>query len=258
MLLMDGLYLATGFFGALSLVWLVRRTASLFSPGPSVAAHFGPDADAALAREVGRARREVLVLGDGGPALAAALAEAQGRKAALDVLLDPASDRRPFDAKKVQARPASRDTAGLVVLIDDKVVVVAGAGEPAGLAVVAKGHPGLAQECRQQFAAHHPVGQQSAPAPVAPPPAAPVVQKKPAVVVPPPVVVPAPPAYQPSAPSPVDELLAAVARGTAAPQHVEAEEEEEEDAPVTRATADLFARLRKEAVRQEDSAGEAA
>jgi len=307
---MDGLLIATGFLGALTVVWLVRRAVAFFAPGPSVSVCFGPAVRESFARAIGQARREVLLLGDVDPALAGPLAEAQqNRKVALDVLLDPDADSAPFEKQNVQARSASKAAPpGLLAIVDDRVVIVAATD---GQAVVVSGYATLAESCRQQFAAHHPVSQPAAePAPVASAPVsapAPVpapAPPKPTVVMPPPKPAPAPqptpqaaavpkpalqpspapelvlpnyqapaaappkpapepnyqapevplpsspapapqpPSYQPPVSSPVDELLAAVARGASAED--DEEEEDESAAPVTRATADLFARLRKE------------
>ena len=63
MLLMEGLLVAVGFTGALTLVWGVRKALSMVSAGSGTSAHFGPAAAEALAREIGKASREVLVLG---------------------------------------------------------------------------------------------------------------------------------------------------------------------------------------------------
>jgi hypothetical protein len=312
-MLMDGLFVATGFFGALTVVWLVRRAVAFFAPGPGLSVCFGAAVNEALVGAIGKARREVLLLGDVDPALAGPLAEAQNRNVALDVLLDPDASPAPFEKHNVQARAASKAAPpGLLAIVDDRVVIVAATD---GQAVVATGHGPLVEACRQQFAAHHPIGNPTAePAPVAPAPVpapAPVLTAppKPAVAAPPPKPAPAPqpnyqapsaappkpapepnyealasmlpnyqappsappkpapepnyqapevslpsyqappappPSQQPPASSPVDELLAAVARGTSGQAEDEAEEEDESAAPVTRATADLFARLRKE------------
>ena len=260
-MLMDGLLIATGFFGALTVVWLVRRVAA-FS-GPGVRACFGTEAREALSHAIGRARREVLLLGDVDGALAGPLTEAQNRKVALDVVLGLDADPAPFAQANVQARTASKATPpGLLLIVDDRLVVLAASQ---GQAVVVQGQRAVVAACRQHFAAHHPVGQPAAePAPSAAPAKAPKPEPAPNYQAPsappPPKPAPAsqapaePPVYQSPATSPVDELLAAVARGTAAP--AEEEEEEEAAAPVTRATADLFARLRKEvsAAGRDDSA----
>jgi len=266
---MDGLLVATGFFGALTFTWLVRWAVAYFEAGPKVSVCFGAAVNEARARAIGKARREVLLLGEVDPALAGPLAEAQSRTVALDVLLDPDADPTPFERLNVQARSASKaPPAGLLAIVDDRVVIVAAAD---GQAVVATGHADLVAACRQQFAAHHPVSKPAAePAPVSRPAPELAAPPKPTVLMPPksspapqpnyqapsaPPPKPAPtpqPNYQaPSAPppatSPVDELLAAVARGASAQANdVEDEDEDESAAPVARATADLFARLRKE------------
>jgi hypothetical protein len=242
-MLMDGLLFATGFTGALTLVWLARRLNSLLRHGPAVSAHFGAEAAAVLAREISRARREVLVLGTpAGADVIGALGEARS-KAAIDLLLDPRSDPAPFALQGLQPRPAVRPTPpGLLVIVDDRVLLASSSapGEPAGLVVVACGHSDLIQSCRQQFAAHHPVSQQ--PAPVPQPEPAPVVE--------------APKPEAAPSTSPVDDLLAAVARGAV----TEEEEEEEATAPETRAAGELLARLRKEtgAAGQDDASEKAA
>ena len=304
-MLMDGLYVATGFFGALTLIWLARRVAGLLSPAPSADAYFGTAADAAVADEIGKAKREVLLLGEAGPDVFAALEAAHGRKVAIDVLLAPDAEHPPFDREKLQAREASRATTGLLAVVDDRAVIVGVSGQ----VVVVRGYLDVVQTCRQRFAAHHPVSRPAAPPPPAPVVTLPAEQPRPAPVVslpaeaPPPAPVVSLPAKAPPAPvvslpaeppapvpapapaaaptvipaptlrpvpatSPVDDLLAAVARGPAAPPRQEAEEteeeeEEEDEQPVNRATADLFARFRKEAAEaapatQDDSSEEAA
>ena len=58
------LLLATGFTGALTLLFCARRVHALFRTPPSVAVHFSPKGGAteAVLRELKAARREVLVL----------------------------------------------------------------------------------------------------------------------------------------------------------------------------------------------------
>jgi hypothetical protein len=267
---MDGLLVATGFFGALTVTWLVGRAVAYFDAGPKVSVCFGPEVNEALAHAIGKARREVLLLGDVDPALAGPLAEAQNRTVALDVLLSSDADPTPFEKLNVHARSASKaPPAGLLAIVDDRVVIVAAAD---GQAVIATGHAELVGACRQQFAAHHPVSKpaaEPAPAPapapaLTPPPKATVLMppksspapqpnyQAPAAAPPKPAPAPQPNYQAPSAPpppatSPVDELLAAVARGASTQANDEEDEEEDESAaPVARATADLFARLRKE------------
>ena len=135
---MDGLLVATGFFGALTVLWLVRRAVAYFEAGPKVSVCFGAAVDEALPAPSARRDREVLLLGDVDPALAGPLAEAQARTVALDVLLSPDADPAPFERLNVQARSASKaPPAGLLAIVDDRVVIVAAAD---GQAVVATGH----------------------------------------------------------------------------------------------------------------------
>ncbi len=62
---MDGLMAATGFFGALTLMYLLNRLFRAWFPAPSATCHFSPKGGCteAVVQELKNARREVLVLG---------------------------------------------------------------------------------------------------------------------------------------------------------------------------------------------------
>src|SRR5262249_53301787 len=143
---------------------------------------------------------------------------------------------------------------GLVAVIDGKTVVCgtdpSGTELAAGQVVIVRGHADFAASCRQQFAARRgparAVGGMAAPAPPSPAPAA----------------SPTPP---PADPTHADAVLAAVARGIVAGSDATSDDDEEEKSTpspgptVTKATAEMFARLRREvAASEEDDSDEKA
>src|SRR5438128_1854728 len=98
-MLMEVLLIATGFSGALTLVWLVRVVLRLFRMSAAAAVHFAPGTAPvdALVRLIGAARREVLLMADtlACRPVAQALVEARMRRAGVDVLLAANSENDP-------------------------------------------------------------------------------------------------------------------------------------------------------------------
>src|SRR5262245_59669776 len=92
---LDGLLIATGFTGALTLVWLARRAAGLFRAPPSVAGHLSPGGGiAARVRAIATASREVLFQAHqlACRPVAQALIDARLRRANVEVVLDPSCE----------------------------------------------------------------------------------------------------------------------------------------------------------------------
>jgi phosphatidylserine/phosphatidylglycerophosphate/cardiolipin synthase-like enzyme len=165
---MTWLLLATGFTGALTLVYLARLARRAFRAPPSAAAHLGPEAGCAdlVVGELRRARREVLLLA---PALAArpvaqALVDAKLRGVQVEVVLAPGDERNPESdlhflleqglAPLIAGVHAPRDKVFLV----DGSTLLAGSfdlgqeAEPdAGSLLVVKGHPDVAGAYRRHF-----------------------------------------------------------------------------------------------------------
>jgi hypothetical protein len=280
-MLMDVLLIATGFSGALTLVWLGRALARLVRPPAGAVVHFAPGAAPvdALLRELGTAKREVLLMAGGLACrpVAQALVDARLRHVQVEVLLDaaaendPASDLHFLVEQGLVPLLASQPSGlrGLVAVIDGKMVAcgsadLAGAEVPAGQVLLVRGHADLVASCRQQFAtlrgpARAIGGMAAQPQEVRTTSAEPA---SPAT---------APPQPTEHVEPPAEDVLASIARGLTSeiePAAAADEEEAHSDSEaqpaagptVTRATAELFARLRREAAvaEQDDSTENAA
>jgi hypothetical protein len=275
-MLMDVLLIATGCSGALTLLWLGRVLHRLFRTPLGVVVHFAPGAGPidAIVREVAAAKREVLLMAGALACrpLSQALVDARLRHVQVEVLLDAAAEN---DAESdlhflveqglvpaLVSQPSG--LRGLVVIIDGKSILcgsldLAGAEAAAGQVVLVRGHGALVASCRQQFTAlRQPArtvgGMAATPTPRPEEPTKVVKEEE----------KPEPPQQAPLAQA--DDVLAAVARELAESKPA-GRDEEEETAPasgptVTKATAELFARLRKEVAasqsEEENSADKAA
>ena len=241
--LIELLFLATGFTGAVTLLWLARIARDAFVREPALAAHFGPGLAERIAKEIAAARREVLLLADGidNPAILQALLDARERKLAVEVVLGPAAE-----PGSLQALIAARPVAANALLLDGQTLLLA--SEPFaddGCLTVATGHAGFLHSFREQILA----ARAPATAPVEP---RPVPVYVPASAPAQAVVAPQDEAFSysfnPPTARPADDMLASVAK----PAPPLLEDDEEEDGPaagaptVTLAAADLFARLRRE------------
>ena len=129
MQILEGLILATGFTGAMTLVWLFRLIRGVFRPPPQTCAHFSPHGNCtdALVREIGTARHEILLLAYGFTSrpVAQALVDAKLRGVHVEVILDHSNESDPH------SEMAHLLEQGLVPLIDahhaiahNKVVVI--------------------------------------------------------------------------------------------------------------------------------------
>src|SRR5262245_58224654 len=170
---MDGLLLATGFTGALTLVFLLRAVARWLGRMPSVAVYFSPKGGCqeALVRELKHARREVLVQAYSFTAdpLTYALVEAKKRGVHVEILLDKSneverySDLRIFlDQGLAPLIDANHAIAHNKIMIVDGKTLITGSynftnqaeGENAENLLVIKGHGELLRLYRQNFLAH--------------------------------------------------------------------------------------------------------
>jgi phosphatidylserine/phosphatidylglycerophosphate/cardiolipin synthase-like enzyme len=255
---MDALLIATGFTGALTLVYLIRRVLALVRAPLSVTAHFSPGGGCtdAIVREIAAAKREILVLAYGFTSrpIAQALVDAKFRGVAVEVILDHSNEKDPHSdlhflleqklAPLIDAHHAIAHNK--VMLIDGKTILTGSfnftqhaESHNAENLMILRGCPDLASEYRHDFnhhKAHARAVETGAEQPAASPPEHHAHAGK--------EHQPAPP----QAKSHHEDVLAAVAQGVTAP---EAKEEEDAEAPIapvtTLAAAELFARLRKEA-----------
>lgn len=222
---LEGLLVATGFTGAFTLLWLVRRVVSLFRVPRTTACHLttaGGCVDV-LVREIGAARREVLFLAQNlaCPPVAQALADAKKRGAKLDVLLGRggAEAVAPLAEQGVAPRFAEVPVGGALVLIDRKVVLTAGfplVANPAewlGQLLVIKGDLDLLEASRAAFACPAPTTTAQPPAAA---PAAVAAKAAPAAVPMTPVLPTTPVAVAPAA-APASQPVVPVATPRAMP-----------------------------------------
>src|SRR5262245_27321859 len=124
------LLLATGFTGALSLVFAARRLARVTGLAPSWAAHFSPQGGCtgAVVAQLRKARREVLVQAYSltSPVVADALVQAHKRRVRVTVILDAGHE------KAARATVGQLWEAGLEPLLErrhaahSKVVIIDG------------------------------------------------------------------------------------------------------------------------------------
>ncbi len=164
------LYLATGFTGALTLVFLARVAYRAVADAPSVAAYFSPKGGCtdAIVRELKRARKEVFVLAHSfrSEPLARALLDAKMRGARVELLFDrhnrddPSSDLHLFARQGLAPlvdthSPAAHNS---VILIDGRVLLTgsfdftrAAEEENADNLLVLGGHPEVLGAYRKAF-----------------------------------------------------------------------------------------------------------
>jgi phosphatidylserine/phosphatidylglycerophosphate/cardiolipin synthase-like enzyme len=164
------LYMATGFTGALTLVFLCRAVYRAVADAPSVAAYFSPRGGCAdaIVRELKRARKEVLVLAHSfrSEPLARALLEAKLRGVRVELVFDrhnpaePSSDLHLFTqqglAPLVDAHFPSAHNS--VILVDGRVLLTGSFDftrqaeqENADNLLVLSGFPEVIQAYRQTF-----------------------------------------------------------------------------------------------------------
>lgn len=288
-MLMDGILLATGFTGALTLLWLTRVIAQCLRPPQSMALSFAPSGGCTdiLVREIGGARREVLLMAGqlANRPVAQALIDARLRGAWVEVILSPMNANNPasdLDFLSQQGLTPLVGKPGLMhhfAVIDGKTLVLASFplvsradSDLAGSLLVVRAHAELITACSNEFQAHHdairglPV---RTPAATEPPPEAEPATRD----VPEPAPVSAVPAVVARSPLPAATVPPATAlrlppAPAVSPDEEEADEHEEQAASeasagpmVTPASADLFARLRKQLADEAelaDNAGKAA
>jgi phosphatidylserine/phosphatidylglycerophosphate/cardiolipin synthase-like enzyme len=261
---MDALLIATGFTGALTVIYLVRVVWKWLRPPLSVAAFFSPGGGCtdAIVKEIAAAKHEILVLAYGftSHAIAQALAEAKSRAVDVHIVLDHSNEKEahtelPFLLEQKLEPLIDTHHAiahNKVMIIDGKTLItgsfnftVQAESHNAENLVIVKGHPELVAAYRFDFN-HHKAHSRKVEGVAAAETdkeqhrhAAEHHGKE---------------SHKPAKDSHAD-ILTAVAHGVAAPA-------DEEDTPIkptaTAAAAELFARLRKEGESDKEHAGKAA
>jgi phosphatidylserine/phosphatidylglycerophosphate/cardiolipin synthase-like enzyme len=245
---MDALLIATGFTGALTLVYLARMALRLLHPPLSVTSHFSPGGGCtdAIVREIKAARREILVLAYGFTSrpIAQALVDAKFRGVHVEVILDHSNEKDAhsdlhflLQQKIVPLIDAHHAIAHNKVMVIDGKTLLTGSfnftqnaeSHNAENLVILKNHPELASAYRHDFN-HHKAHSRAA-----------EVDKAEAGHPPADHHHAAPAHTHGKAEHPShDDILTAVAKG------LTEEPEDESGAVTTRATAESFARLRQE------------
>jgi phosphatidylserine/phosphatidylglycerophosphate/cardiolipin synthase-like enzyme len=170
---MDWVLMATGFTGALTLVFLARAVCRRFGWMPSIAVYYSPKGGCldAIVRELKLARRQILVQAYSFTAepLTQGLVEAKKRGVDVEVLLDRSNEVERYSdlhaflqnglAPLIDAHHA---IAHNKVMIIDRRTLITGSfnfthqaeHENAENLLVIKGHPELIRSYCQNFAAH--------------------------------------------------------------------------------------------------------
>jgi phosphatidylserine/phosphatidylglycerophosphate/cardiolipin synthase-like enzyme len=167
------LQLATGFTGALTLVFLVRALHRKLTTPPSAAVLYSPKGGCtdAVVRELKAARREVLVqaYSFSSKAIAQALVDAKLRGLKVEILLDRSNEAETYSDLAFLTEQgltplidAEHAIAHNKVMVIDAGTVITGSfnfthqaeAENAENLLVLKGHRDLARAYRQNFEAH--------------------------------------------------------------------------------------------------------
>jgi phosphatidylserine/phosphatidylglycerophosphate/cardiolipin synthase-like enzyme len=167
------IHMATGFTGALTLVFLVRHAIRRLGMMPSIDAHFSPKGGCqdAVVREVKKARREILVQAYSftSDAITSALVEAKKRGVHVEILLDKSNEVERYSELRVfldhglaPLIDANHAIAHNKIMIVDQRTLITGSfnftnqaeGENAENLLVIKGHGELLRLYRQNFLAH--------------------------------------------------------------------------------------------------------
>jgi phosphatidylserine/phosphatidylglycerophosphate/cardiolipin synthase-like enzyme len=170
---MDEVLLATGFTGALTLVFLFRALCRRFGWMPAVSFYFSPKGGCteAVIRELERARRQILVQAYSftSDAITNGLVEARKRGVDVEVLLDRSNETERYSDLHIFLEnglhpliDAHHAIAHNKIMIIDRRTLITGSfnftnqaeHENAENLLVIKGHPELVQAYCQNFAAH--------------------------------------------------------------------------------------------------------
>jgi phosphatidylserine/phosphatidylglycerophosphate/cardiolipin synthase-like enzyme len=167
------IFIATGFTGAFTLLFLFRVLYRSVHLPPSVEAHFSPKGGVTdvVVSELGRARREILVLAYSftSQPISKALVDAKTRGVHVEIILDHSNETEPYsdlhfflEQKLAPVIDANHAIAHNKVLIIDGRTLLTGSfnftnqaeHDNAENLVVIKGHPALVTAYRDNFRLH--------------------------------------------------------------------------------------------------------
>jgi len=167
------LLLATGFTGGLTLVFYTRRLYYWFVTPPSIEVFYSPKGGCteAVVREIGRARREVLIQAYSftSKPIADALIQARTRGVSVEILLDRSNEQETYtelghliDRGITPLIDAQHAIAHNKVMVIDKRTLITGSfnfthqaeAENAENLLVIKGHRALVHAYHDYFAGH--------------------------------------------------------------------------------------------------------
>jgi phosphatidylserine/phosphatidylglycerophosphate/cardiolipin synthase-like enzyme len=165
--------MATGFMGAMTLVFLWRAALRRLGRMPLVTAHFSPKGgcQAAIVQELKKARREILVLAYSFTAdpITYALVDAKKRGVHVDIVLDKSNEVERYSDLRIFLEQGLAPTIdhnhaiahNKVMIIDGKTLVTGSYNftkqaedENAENMLIFKGHAELVRLYRQNFLAH--------------------------------------------------------------------------------------------------------
>ena len=171
--LMEGLLLATGFAGALTLIYLLRIAYHAWFTPPSVEAHFSPKGGCtdAIVREIRCARHEILVLAYSftSKPIAQALVDAKLRGIHVDIVLDHSNEHELYTDMHFFLEqgltplidPHHAIAHNKVMVIDNRTLLTGSfnftqhaENENAENLLVIKGHPELVRTYKSNFQTH--------------------------------------------------------------------------------------------------------
>ncbi|HTU23180.1 MAG TPA: phospholipase D family protein [Gemmataceae bacterium] len=170
---MEGLLIATGFFGALTLLYLLRTAYHAWFIPPSVEAHFSPKGGCtdAIVHEIQHARHEILVLAYSftSKPIAQALVDAKLRGVHVDIVLDHSNEHEMYtdlhfflEQGLVPLIDPQHAIAHNKVMVLDNRTLLTGSfnftqhaeSDNAENLLVIKGHPELVRAYKENFHAH--------------------------------------------------------------------------------------------------------
>ena len=168
----DALMAATGFFAALTLLYLLRRYLSFF-PAPSILSHFSPKGGCteAVVQEIKNARHEVLVLGYSftSQPIAQALVDAKLRGLHVEIVLDHSNEKEEHTDLQFFVQqglaplidPTHAIAHNKVMVIDHRTLITGSfnfthqaENENAENLLILKGYPALVAAYRANFTVH--------------------------------------------------------------------------------------------------------
>jgi|SRR5262249_39010429 len=170
---LNWMLIATGFTGALTLVFLFRGLLRALSPAPTLNAHFSPKGGCAdaVVRELHHARHEILMQAYSFtcPQIADALIAAKKRGVRVTILLDRSNEQETYSELKMleehDLTPLIDDKHAIAhnkIIIVDKKTLITGSfnftrqaeNENAENLLILKHHPELVEQYRMNFLAH--------------------------------------------------------------------------------------------------------